>query len=75
MRIAILDYQVRRTNPIGSCHLQMIQGLCREHDFVVFAADFENPDPGRVKFVRVPVPTRPLALLFVAYHLLVPVCY
>jgi len=53
----------------------MIQGLCGEHEFTVFAVEFENPCPDRVRFVRVPVPTRPLALLFVAYHLVAPVVY
>lgn len=75
MRIAIFDYKVIPTNPIGSCHLRMIQGLCREHDFTVFAVEFENPCPDRVRFVRVPAPTRPLALLFLAYHLLAPLVY
>lgn len=75
MRIAIFDYKVIPTNPIGSCHLRMIQGLCGEHDFTVFAVEFENPCPDRVRFVRVPAPTRPLALLFLAYHLLAPLVY
>lgn len=72
MRIAVFDYKVVPTNPIGSCHLRMLQGLCREHEFTVFAVEFENPCPERIRFVRVPVPMRPLALLFVAYHLVAP---
>ncbi len=75
MRIAVFDYKVVPTNPIGSCHLHMLQGLCREHEFTVFAVEFENPCPERIRFVRVPVPTRPLALLFVAYHLVAPLAY
>jgi len=75
MRIAVFDYKVVPTNPIGSCHLRMLQGLCREHEFTVFAVEFENPCPERIRFVRVPVPTRPLALLFVAYHLVAPLAY
>lgn len=75
MRIAIFDYKVIPTNPIGSYHLRMIQGLCGEHDFTVFVVEFENPCPDRVRFVRVPAPTRPLALLFLAYHLLAPLVY
>jgi len=72
MRVAVFDYKVVPTNPIGSCHLHMLQGLCREHEFIV---EFENPCPERIRFVRVPVPTRPLALLFVAYHLVAPLAY
>ena len=75
MRIAIFDYKVIPTNPIGSCHRRLIQGLCHEHEFTVFAVEFDNPCPERVRFVRVPVPTRPLALLFVAYHLVAPLVY
>jgi glycosyltransferase involved in cell wall biosynthesis len=75
MHIAVFDYKVVPTNPIGSCDLHMLQGLCREHEFTVFAVEFENPCPERIRFVRVPVPTRPLALLFVAYHLVAPIVY
>ena len=72
MRIALFDYKIIPTNPIGSCHRRMLMGLSREHEFVVFAVQFDNPDPDRIRFVRVPVPTRPLALLFIAFHLLAP---
>jgi len=75
MRIAVFDYKIIPTNPIGSCHRRMLAGLCREHEFVVFAVQFDNPCPQSIRFVRVPVPTRPLALLFVAYHLLAPILY
>jgi glycosyltransferase involved in cell wall biosynthesis len=75
MRIAVFDYKIIPTNPIGSCHLRMLQGLAGEHDFVVFAVQFANPAPDRIKYVRVPVPTRPLALLFVMYHLVAPFAY
>ena len=75
MRIAIFDYKVVPTNPVGSCHRQMLAGLCQEHEFTVFAVEFDNPCPERIRFVRVPVPTRPLALLFLAYHLVAPMVY
>ena len=75
MRIAIFDYKVISTNPVGSCHLKMLEGLCKEHEFTVFAVEFENPCPERIRFVRIPVPTRPLFLLFIAYHLVAPVVY
>jgi glycosyltransferase involved in cell wall biosynthesis len=75
MRIAIFDYRVVPTNPIGSCHRRMLEGLCAEHDFTVFAVEFDNPCPDRITWVRVPAPTRPVALLFLAYQLLAPLCY
>jgi peptidoglycan/LPS O-acetylase OafA/YrhL/glycosyltransferase involved in cell wall biosynthesis len=75
VRIAIFDYRIIRTNPIGGCHLRSIQGLSGDHKFTVFAVEFENPDPARVEWVRIPVPTRPLALLFVLFHILAPIWY
>ena len=75
MRIAVFDYRITRNNPIGSCHLAMLRALAAEHDFTVFAVEFENPCPQKIQFVRVPSPTRPLALLFVVYHFMAPLCY
>ena len=75
MRIAIFDYKITRNNPIGSCHLAMLRALAGEHEFTVFAVEFENPCPQKIRFVRVPSPTRPLALLFVVYHFMAPLCY
>lgn len=75
MRIAVFDFKITRNNPIGSCHLAMLRALAGEHDFTVFAVEFENPYPEKIKFVRVPSPKRPLALLFVVYHFMAPLCY
>ncbi len=75
MRIAVFDYFLTRNNPIGSCHLAMLRALATEHDFTVFAVDFENPWPQKIRWVRVRAPKRPLALLFVVYHLMAPLCY
>jgi glycosyltransferase involved in cell wall biosynthesis len=75
LRIAIFDYKITRNNPIGSCHLAMLRALATEHDFTVFAVEFENPSPEKIRFIRVPSPTRPLALLFVVYHFMAPLCY
>jgi glycosyltransferase involved in cell wall biosynthesis len=75
MRIAVFDYRVVGTNPSGGCHRALLDGLCGEHDFTVFAAEFDNPCPERITWIRIPVPRRPQALLFVAYHLIAPVRY
>jgi glycosyltransferase involved in cell wall biosynthesis len=75
LRIAIFDYKITRNNPIGSCHLAMLRALAAEHEFTVFAVEFENPCPQKIRFVRVPSPTRPLALLFIVYHFMAPLCY
>ncbi|MCU1335633.1 MAG: glycosyl transferase, group 1 family protein [Bryobacterales bacterium] len=75
MKIAIFDYVVTANNPAGSCHLQMLRDLCAEHEFTVFSLKFENPCPERIEWIRIPAPGRPLALLFVIYHLLCPLFY
>ena len=75
LHIAIFDYKITRNNPIGSCHLAMLRALAAEHEFTVFAVEFENPCPEKIQFVRVPSPMRPLALLFVVYHFMAPFCY
>lgn len=75
MRIAIFDYRVTARNPAGSCHLALLRTLCREHAFTVFSVKFENPDPEHIVWVRVPVPRRPLALLFISFHVVAPILY
>ena len=75
MRIAIFDYKTIAGNPAGNCHLTMLRSLAQEHSFTVFSVRFENPDPAAITWVRVPAPTRPLALLFIVFHLLAPLAY
>jgi glycosyltransferase involved in cell wall biosynthesis len=75
MRIALFDYRVVPTNPTGGCNLRIAKGLSDIHEFTVFAVQFENPDPTRIRWVRIPAPIRPSALLFVVYHILAPLYY
>jgi glycosyltransferase involved in cell wall biosynthesis len=75
LRIAIFDHRITRNNPIGSCHLAMLRALAAEHEFTVFAAEFENPCPEKIRFIRVPTPIRPMAALFIAYHVMALVRY
>lgn len=75
MNIAVFDYLVTRNNAIGSCHLRMLEALCFEHEFTVFAAEFENPCPERIRWVHVPAIKRPLALLYITFHVLAPLSY
>jgi glycosyltransferase involved in cell wall biosynthesis len=53
----------------------MLRGLCLEHEFTVFSPRFANPCPDRISWVRVPVPTRPGVVLFVAFWVVAPLCY
>ncbi len=74
-KIAIFDYATVRGNPVGGCHLRLLESLHQDYDFTVFSHSFENPAPGRIEWVKVPVPSRPLALLFLSYHVLAPIVY
>jgi hypothetical protein len=69
MKIAVFDYRVTSSNPVGSCHRRMLSALCEEHEFVVFAPEFDNPRPDLIHYVPIKVPLRPLALLFILFHL------
>ena len=75
MRIALFDYIVTSDNAIGKCDLAILAALCDRHEFTVFSTLFENPRPDRICWVRVPAPLRPLALLYVVFHLLAPLCF
>jgi glycosyltransferase involved in cell wall biosynthesis len=75
MKIAFFDYVVTRDNAIGKCGLTLLSALCHEHEFTVFAVHFENPCPEKIRWIRVPAPTRPLALLFLVFHITAPLCY
>jgi len=75
MRIALFDYKVVPTNPVGSCHLALVRGLCQEHEFTVFSLEFANPCPHKAKHVRIFLPGRPLAALFWGYYVLAPLAY
>jgi glycosyltransferase involved in cell wall biosynthesis len=75
MKIALFDYRTTAQNAIGKCNLGMLQAQCDQHDFTVFAVEFDNPRPDRIHWVRVPALRRPLALLFITFQLIAPVCY
>jgi glycosyltransferase involved in cell wall biosynthesis len=74
-KIAIFDYFVQPDSPMGGCHLRMLAGLAEKYDFTVFAVEFENPDPARIEFVRIPAYRRPTLLLSVMFHMLAPIYY
>src|SRR3546814_6255833 len=52
--IAIFDYRIVPTNPVGGCHRRLLERLAADHDFTVFAVDFDAPGSGRVTFRSVP---------------------
>jgi glycosyltransferase involved in cell wall biosynthesis len=75
VKIAIFDYSITVQNAIGKCNLGVLKALCHDHDCTVFSVELENPCPERIRWVRVPAVRRPLALLFISFHLLAPLFY
>jgi glycosyltransferase involved in cell wall biosynthesis len=73
--IALFDHKVVSGNPIGGCHLRILEALSGEYQFTVFATQFANPCPEHIRWVRVPAPPRPLVAQFLCYHLLAPLVY
>ncbi|MBK8019902.1 MAG: glycosyltransferase family 4 protein [Chloroflexi bacterium] len=68
MRIALIDYHLNTTNAIGHGFHRIAEALKDEHQFTVFAASFDNPDPAKIEYVHVPALHRPLFLLFLSFH-------
>jgi glycosyltransferase involved in cell wall biosynthesis len=69
VKIAIFDYLVTSGNPAGSCHRFLIEALACEHDFTVFSNELYAPAPESVRWMPVPAIRRPLALLFLTFHI------
>ncbi len=73
--IALFDLSVTADSPAGSCILQLLKGLCQEYQFTVFADRFDNPDPQAIRWVRVPLPRKPVFLRYIAFKWLAPFYY
>lgn len=69
MRMAIFDYETVRTNPFGLGHLRCIEALGDEHDITVYSVNCAAEAHRRVRWRRVPAIRRPLAALYVTFHL------
>jgi glycosyltransferase involved in cell wall biosynthesis len=75
LRIAVFDTDITDRHAIGQCQRRILAALCDVHEFTVFAVDFDNPRPDRIRWIRVPAPRRPLALSFLIFHSAAPICY
>ena len=53
--VAIFDWNISATSPAGSVIRQQLAGLVDEFDFTVFSDQFDNPNPLKIQFVRVPL--------------------
>lgn len=75
LKIALFDHSLKSSNAIGKCNLSILGALCEEHEFTVFAAEFENPRPERIRWVRIPVLKWPPAFLYLSFHIVAPIVY
>lgn len=75
MKIAVFHYFVTKNNPAGKCVRAMVAGLAADNDITVFACKFDNPDPKRVRWVRIPSVSRPLFLLYFIFFIFAPFYY
>lgn len=74
-RIAVVDMNVTRNSPAGSCVLAEVMGLANEFDITVFSDAFDDDGTGRVRWVRIPLPRRPVLFRYLVFHFLAPPRY
>lgn len=75
MHIGLVYYTIVNHNAIGRCNRLILENLCDELQFTVFAREFDNPRPDRIAWVRIPAPRRPLFLTFVIFHIMFLLAY
>lgn len=69
MRILVSDYIITKSTAIGSVNRKMVESFCSEHDFTIFAKEFDNPNPKQIKYFKLFSFKRPLLLLFFTHHI------
>jgi glycosyltransferase involved in cell wall biosynthesis len=73
--VLVFDLSVSRGSPAGSCVLAEVLGLADEHDVTVVSAQCDAADHPHVRWLRVPLPSRPLVLRYVAFMVLAPLVH
>lgn len=74
-RLVVFDLAVTRTSPAGSCVRTELAALAGDWDITVFSDALDNPAPGRIRHLRVPLPARPVALRYPLFHVLAGLRY
>ncbi len=75
MNVAIFDYGIDPINAIPKCNLLLTEAISPTCKVTVFSSWFSDPRTAGVRWVRVPSINRPLAALFVSFHLMAPILY
>lgn len=74
-RIAMFYCVETESNAHGRLDLQLMRELVDDYELTVFAIEFDNPDPSRITFVRVPCPRRPMVLMLLAFFVIASCVY
>jgi glycosyltransferase involved in cell wall biosynthesis len=67
--IALFYYTIVDDNAIGRCNRIVLEKLCEKYDYTVFAVNFDNPRPDRIRWVRVRCLQRPMFLFYCLFRI------
>lgn len=70
--LVVFDLAVAADSPAGSCVRAEVLGLAPEFDITVLSNRCDVHDHANVRWLRVPLPERPLVLRYAAFRLLAP---
>jgi glycosyltransferase involved in cell wall biosynthesis len=73
--VVVFDLYVTNTSPSGQDILGMLSGLYEDYDFTVFSDGFDDPSSGKIAWIRVPLPAKPIFLRFMVFQWLAPFYY
>lgn len=68
-RIALFYYVIVKDNAIGMVDRTILEHLSEKYDFTVFSNRFDNPCPGRIRWIRVPCILAPSLCALVTFRL------
>jgi glycosyltransferase involved in cell wall biosynthesis len=71
--LLVFDLAVASASPAGSCVLAEVQGLADTHRITVVSSQCEAAGHPNVRWLRVPLPARPLVLRYLAFLVAAPV--
>ena len=72
MHLCVFDQSVAAGSPAGSCVLAEVLGLAEEHEVTVLSSRCDAQSHRRVRWLRVPLPARPLLLRYVLFQAIAP---
>jgi glycosyltransferase involved in cell wall biosynthesis len=71
-RIVVLDHDVNRQSPAGSCVLAEVEALAERHAVTVIASSLDERLQSKVDWLRVPLPRGPVIARYLVFAALAP---